>query len=81
METQLIETPEHYASALKEIDGLMSAEVGSAEGRRLEILADLVQKYEAQHFAMPTPAAADDVVDESRNLAERNKVRGKTKKI
>lgn len=61
METQLIETPEEYAAALKEIEQLMSAEPGTAEGLRLQILAELVQKYEAQHYPMNLPAAAGDV--------------------
>jgi HTH-type transcriptional regulator/antitoxin HigA len=52
METEVIKPPENYASAIKEIDGLMSAEVGTAEGRRLEILANRVQEYEAKHFPM-----------------------------
>lgn len=61
METQLIETPGNYAAALKEIDELMSAEPGTAEGRRLEILANLVQEYEAKYFPMNLDIAADDV--------------------
>lgn len=52
METQIIKTPEDYAAALTEIDALMSAEPGSEEGRRLHILADLVQEYEAKHFTI-----------------------------
>ncbi|MBG6220147.1 MULTISPECIES: hypothetical protein [unclassified Janthinobacterium] len=60
MENQFIETPENYAAALKEIDVLMSAEPGTAEGRRLEILADLVQKYEAKHFSMYLRTEADE---------------------
>lgn len=61
METQLIKTPENYAAALKEIDVLMSAEPGTLEGRRLQILAELVQEYEAKHFPIDIPTAADDV--------------------
>lgn len=60
MENQVIETPENYAAALKEIDVLMSAEPGTAEGRRLEILADLVQKYEAKHFPMNLHTETDE---------------------
>nr|WP_315219903.1 hypothetical protein [uncultured Duganella sp.] len=61
MEKQLIKTPENYVAALEEIDALMSAEAGSAEGRRLEILADLVQKYEAKNFPMNPPTTANDI--------------------
>ena len=60
MEKQFIETPENYAAALKEIDVLMSAEPGTSEGRRLEILVDLVQKYEAKHFPMNLRTEADE---------------------
>ena len=60
MENQLIETPENYAAALKEIDALIAAEPGTAEGRRLEILADLVQQYEAKHFPMNLGTGEDE---------------------
>jgi HTH-type transcriptional regulator/antitoxin HigA len=55
MVIQLIETPADYAAAIKEIDALMSAQAGSAEGQRLVWLAKLVQKYETKHFSFDGP--------------------------
>lgn len=66
MENQLIATPEDYAAALKEIDVLMSAKTRTAEGRRLEILAYLVQNYEAKHFPMGLRTEVDGLpIDEN----------------
>jgi HTH-type transcriptional regulator/antitoxin HigA len=50
MEIQKIETSEEYSAALKEIDALMSAQAGTAEGQHLLLLAKLVQEYEARNF-------------------------------
>lgn len=50
MEIKPIKTAADHAAALQEIDGLMSAELGTLEGRRLDALATLVETYEAKHF-------------------------------
>jgi HTH-type transcriptional regulator / antitoxin HigA len=46
-----------YKAALKEISILvdLDPEVGTQEGDRLEIMATLVQAYEAQHFPIELP--------------------------
>ena len=46
-----------YKAALKEISILvdLDPEVGTQEGDRLEIMATLVQAYEAQHFLIELP--------------------------
>ena len=46
-----------YKAALKEISILVDQdpEVGTQEGDRLEIMATLVQAYEAQHFLIELP--------------------------
>ncbi|MDR7049195.1 antitoxin component HigA of HigAB toxin-antitoxin module [Duganella sp. 3397] len=68
MENQLIATPDNYAAALKEIDVLMSAKTGTSEGRRLGILADLVQKYEAKHFPMNLRTEVDEGLPIDENI-------------
>lgn len=45
-----IRSAEEHAQALREIDGLMSAEAGSADGARLDQLVTLVECYEAKRW-------------------------------
>lgn len=59
MNSQVLRTHADYAAALKEIDILMSAERGTSDGVRLQILADLVQEYESIHFPMDSPNSVD----------------------
>ena len=49
-----------YATALSRIDQLMNAEPGTAEGRELDLLADLVETYEDENEPMghPDPVTA-----------------------
>lgn len=46
-----------YEAALARIDALMDAEPGTPEGEELDILADLVEHYEAKHVSMGYPSA------------------------
>ncbi|WP_150119179.1 hypothetical protein [Massilia sp. NR 4-1] len=59
MNSQILKTPADYAAALKEIDALMSAERGTSDGLRLQILANLIQEYELIHFPMDPPNSMD----------------------
>jgi HTH-type transcriptional regulator/antitoxin HigA len=52
MNIKPIRTPDDYQAALKEVESLMSAEMDSPEGDRLDVLATLVAAYEARHFPM-----------------------------
>jgi HTH-type transcriptional regulator/antitoxin HigA len=52
MEIKPIKNAADHAAALREINGLMSAELGTPEGDRLDVLATLVEAYEARHFPM-----------------------------
>ena len=52
MNIKPIKTAPDHAAALKEIEMLMVAEVDTPEGDRLDILATLVEAYEARHFPM-----------------------------
>ena len=49
-----------YAVALSRIDQLMGAEPGTAEGRELDLLTDLVETYEDENEPMghPDPVTA-----------------------
>jgi antitoxin component HigA of HigAB toxin-antitoxin module len=63
MESKPIKTKADYRAALKEIEGLMSARLNTPEGKRLDVLATLVEAYEAKklitakEWAAKTPAA------------------------
>ena len=55
MEIRPIKTQADYEATLKEIEGLMSAEAGSPEGDRLDVLVTLVEAYEREHYPMGFP--------------------------
>ena len=55
MEIRPIKTESDYEATLKEIDGLMSAEAGSPEGDRLDVLVTLVEAYERAHYPVGFP--------------------------
>ena len=44
-----------HVSALKRIQALMSAKPGTDEGDELDVLATLVDAYEAKHFPIESP--------------------------
>ena len=44
-----------HQAALKEIEHLMSAEFGTPEGDRLDVLVTLVEAYEAKQFPLDLP--------------------------
>lgn len=55
MDIRPIKTDADYQATMKEIEGLMSAEVGSAAGDRLDVLVTLVEAYERQHYPINFP--------------------------
>jgi HTH-type transcriptional regulator/antitoxin HigA len=57
MDIQPIRTEVDYKAALRQISNLMESdpEPGTLEGDRLDILATLVQAYEARHFPIGVP--------------------------
>jgi len=52
MDIKPIRTEEDYFAALGEVESLMAAEFGTPEGDRLDVLATLVEAYEAKHYPM-----------------------------
>jgi HTH-type transcriptional regulator / antitoxin HigA len=54
-EIKPIRTKRHYEAALREIERLWGAKAGTAEGDRLDVLATLVDAYEAEHYPMDPP--------------------------
>lgn len=55
IEVRPIRTKRDHESALKEIERLWGAKTGTPEGDRLDVLATLVDAYEAEHYPMDPP--------------------------
>jgi len=55
MEIRPIKTEADYEAALKEIEGLMSAEADSPQGDRLDVLVTLVEAYEREQYPIDFP--------------------------
>lgn len=57
MDIRPIHTKADYQAALKDISALMEhdPELGTPDGDRLDVLATLVQAYEAKHYAIAPP--------------------------
>lgn len=73
MNIQPIRTEIDYRSALKAIETLMDATPGSAEENKLDVLATLIEVYEAKHHSIPKPhpIAALEYYLESRGLTRK----------
>lgn len=54
-EIKPIRTKRDYEGALKEVERLWGAKSGTAEGDRLDVLATLIDVYEAEHFPRTRP--------------------------
>jgi HTH-type transcriptional regulator/antitoxin HigA len=63
-----------YEAALKEVEQLWGAKLGSREGDRLDVLATLIDAYESEHFPLdpPDPIEAIKFRMEQQNLTRRD---------
>lgn len=61
MNIRPIKTQKDYRAALKETERLMVAEPESAEGDKLDVLATLIEAYEATHDPMDFPDAVEAI--------------------
>ena len=55
MDVAPIKTRRDYRTALKDIEGLMTAKRGTPEGDRLDELVTLVEAWERQHYPLSFP--------------------------
>jgi HTH-type transcriptional regulator / antitoxin HigA len=69
-----IRTEADYQAALAEIERHFDAPPGTPEGDRLDVLATLVEVYEAQHYKIPPPDPIEAIQyhRESRGLTRRD---------
>lgn len=54
-ELKPIRSRRDYEAALKEIEALWGAKAGTRAGDRLDVLATLIDAYEAEHYPMDPP--------------------------
>jgi HTH-type transcriptional regulator/antitoxin HigA len=54
-EVRPIRTKRDHEAALKEVERLWGAKVGTRDGDRLDVLATLIDAYEAEHYPMDPP--------------------------
>jgi HTH-type transcriptional regulator/antitoxin HigA len=55
MKLKPIKTQTEYKAALREVEALFDAPEGTPQADKLEVLAMLVEKYEAEHYPIPAP--------------------------
>ena len=60
-ELKPIRSETDYDRALEEVASLWGAKAGTADGDRLDILATLIETYEAAHFPMDPPDPIDAI--------------------
>jgi HTH-type transcriptional regulator / antitoxin HigA len=58
MDIAPVKTHRDYRRALKEIESLMAAKRNTPEGDRLDVLATLVEAWEAKHYSLELPNPA-----------------------
>jgi len=52
-----IRTKKDHEAALAEVERLWGAKLGTPEGDRLDVLATLIEVYEAAHYPMGSPTS------------------------
>jgi len=74
MNIKPIKSERDYKHALKEIESLFDAKPGTPDGDRLDVLATLVEAYEARHYPIdpPDPIEAIYFVMEQQNLKRKD---------
>jgi len=61
MDIRPIKTARDYKDALREIESLMDARRGTPRGDRLDLLATLVEAWEAKHYPIDLPDAVQAI--------------------
>ena len=59
MKLKPIKTKTEYKAALREVEAMFDAPEGTPQADKLEVLAMLVEKYEAEHYPIPAPDPID----------------------
>jgi HTH-type transcriptional regulator/antitoxin HigA len=74
MDIKPIRSQTDFHRTLREIEGLMHAAAGTAEGDRLDVLTTLIEAWEREHFPLdlPDPIEAIKFAMEQRGLTPRD---------
>jgi HTH-type transcriptional regulator / antitoxin HigA len=69
-----IRTKRDYEAALRQVERLWGAKIGTSDGDRLDVLATLIDAYEADHYPMdpPDPIEAIQFRMEQQGLTRRD---------
>jgi HTH-type transcriptional regulator / antitoxin HigA len=73
-EVKPVRSRRDYDAALKEVERLWGAKSGTRDGDRLDVLATLIDAYEAEHYPMdpPDPIEAIEFRMEQQGLTRRD---------
>jgi HTH-type transcriptional regulator/antitoxin HigA len=73
-EIKPIRNERDYEAALEEVERLWGAKAGTSQGDRLDVLATLIDAYEAEHYPMdpPDPIEAIKFRMEQQGLTRKN---------
>src|SRR5215468_9719282 len=74
IEVRPIRTKDDHDAALKDVERLWGAKAGTREGDRLDVLATLIDAYEAEHYPIdpPDPVEAIKFRMEQQGLTRRD---------
>ena len=61
MNIKPIKSQKDYRAALRQVESLMGAAAGSAEGDKLDVLVTLIEAWERKHFPLDLPDPIDAV--------------------
>ncbi|QJE73350.1 transcriptional regulator [Aerophototrophica crusticola] len=62
MDIRIIRTEEDYRAALVATEALMDAEPGTPEAEKLELLATVIEAYEAERYPIDAPDPIDAIL-------------------
>lgn len=71
MMPNIIETESEYGAALAKIDEIFDADLDTDEGRELNALCTLVEKYENEHYPIPKPTLIEAIKYRIKQLCSR----------
>lgn len=74
MNIRPIRTKADHRVALKEVERLWDADLGTPDGDRVDVLVTLIEAYEAKHFPIPAPdpISAIEFMMEQKGLTRRD---------
>jgi len=61
MDIRPINTHADYRAALEEVESLMTAQQGSPEGEKLDVMVTLLEAYERKHYPLDLPDPVETI--------------------